>query len=48
VTAGELGLRFLDSKEGQRHLAAGIVARQGDRLVVERPLLTDAVARLVV
>ena len=48
VRAGELGLRFLDSEEGQRHLAAGIVARQGDRLVVQQPLLTDAVARLVV
>ena len=48
VRAGELGLRFLDSEEGQRHLAAGTVARQGDRLVVVRPLLTDAVARLVV
>jgi putative oxygen-independent coproporphyrinogen III oxidase len=45
VVAGDLGERFLQDEEGKRHLAAGTVARQGDRLVVLRPLLTDAVAR---
>lgn len=48
VAAGEVGDRFLDGPEGRRHLEAGTIARQGDRLVVRRPLLTDAVARLVV
>ncbi len=45
VVAGAHGERFLDGGEGARHIAAGTVARRGDRIVVERPLLTDAVAR---
>ncbi len=45
VEAGEHGLRFLKAAEGQRHLEAGTVTRKGNRIVVERPLLTDAVAR---
>ena len=45
VVAGEHGERFLDGPEGARHLQAGTLARQGDRIVVLRPLLTDAVAR---
>ena len=45
VEAGKHGLRFLEGAEGQRHLAAGTVTKQGNRIVVERPLLTDAVAR---
>ena len=45
VRAGDLGFKFLDDPEGRRHVEAGTVARQGDRLVVQRPLLTDAVAR---
>lgn len=47
VRAGGLGDRFLASPEGQRHLEAGIVVRQGDRLVVTKPMLTDAVARSI-
>lgn len=45
VEAGEHGRLFLESTEGQRHLEARTVTRQGNRIVVERPLLTDAVAR---
>ena len=45
VEAGEHGVRFLKAAEGQRHLEAGTVTRKGNRIVVERPLLTDAVAR---
>ena len=45
VVAGARGERFLADDEGARHLAAGTIAQRGDRIVVERPLLTDAVAR---
>ena len=45
VVAGTHGERFLDGTEGARHIAAGTVARRGDRIVVERPLFTDAVTR---
>jgi oxygen-independent coproporphyrinogen-3 oxidase len=45
VQAGGHGERFLNDPEGIRHLEAGTVAVVGDRIVVQRPLLTDAVAR---
>jgi oxygen-independent coproporphyrinogen-3 oxidase len=37
--------RYLDSIEGRRFLAAGIIRADGARLVVTEPMLTDAVAR---
>jgi len=37
--------RYLSSDEGDRFLAAGIIRVEGDRLVVNDPMLTDAVAR---
>lgn len=45
VVAGEAGRRLLDSDAGRRLIGAGVIALSGDRLVVNRPLLTDAVAR---
>jgi putative oxygen-independent coproporphyrinogen III oxidase len=45
VVPGELGDRFLAGPEGQRHLEAGTVTVDDGRLVVAKPLLTDAVAR---
>jgi coproporphyrinogen III oxidase-like Fe-S oxidoreductase len=45
VRAGEAGLRLLESIEGKELLAAGALGVRGDRLVVLRPLLTDAVIR---
>lgn len=45
VQARDHGERFLNDPEGIRHLEAGTVAVVGDRIVVQRPLLTDAVAR---
>lgn len=47
IVAGEHGERFLNDPEGIRYLEAGTVARDGDRIVVQQPLLTDAVARAV-
>lgn len=38
---------FLGDPEGQRLVAAGVVEDTGDRLVVLRPLMTDAVHRVV-
>ncbi|HEY7563679.1 MAG TPA: radical SAM family heme chaperone HemW [Acidimicrobiia bacterium] len=45
VVAGRAGQALLASAEGQALREAGVVVRAGDRLVVTRPLLTDAVAR---
>jgi putative oxygen-independent coproporphyrinogen III oxidase len=45
VVAGEAGRRLLESEAGSRLLTAGVIAVAGARLVVKRPLLTDAVAR---
>ncbi len=45
VAAGEWGERFLADPEGERHLQAGTVVRQGNRLVAPHPMLADAVAR---
>ncbi|MCP3994552.1 MAG: radical SAM family heme chaperone HemW [bacterium] len=42
---GEAGEALLTSAAGLRFVAAGVIARDGDRLTVLRPLLTDAVAR---
>jgi putative oxygen-independent coproporphyrinogen III oxidase len=47
VKAGEAGPRLLESVEGKELLAAGALGVRGDRLVVLRPLLTDAVIRAV-
>jgi coproporphyrinogen III oxidase-like Fe-S oxidoreductase len=37
--------RYLRSDAGARFLAAGVVLVEGDRLVVNDPMLTDALAR---
>jgi len=42
---GEAAARLLASPEGQRLTSAGVLAVQGERLVVLRPLLTDEVSR---
>lgn len=47
VRAGEAGTALLASDEGRRLQEAGVIAMKGDRLVVLRPLMTDAVARAV-
>lgn len=47
VVAGDAGMAFLDSDTGKRFLDAGVVALDTRRLVVLRPLLTDAVTREV-
>jgi hypothetical protein len=47
VVTGEGGDRLLESSEGRALMAAGVLARQGERLVVLKPLLTDAVVRAV-
>ncbi len=45
VKTGEAGRVFLESAVGRRFIDAGVVTTAGDRLVVSKPLLTDAVAR---
>jgi oxygen-independent coproporphyrinogen-3 oxidase len=45
VRAGDAGRSLLESKEGKRLLAAGVLDYDGDRLLVTDPLLTDRVAR---
>lgn len=45
VLAGDLGRRFLESRSGEHLAAAGVIEMSNDRLVVTKPLLTDAVAR---
>jgi hypothetical protein len=47
VVPGTLGSRLLQSPEGERLLAAGVVRLEDGRIVVLRPLLTDEVNRSV-
>jgi hypothetical protein len=47
VEPGEAGRALLTSDDGRRLLEAGVVDLVAERLVVLRPLLTDAVARAV-
>lgn len=47
VEAGAAGEALLASPAGSRFVAAGVIDTVGERLVVARPLLTDAVAREV-
>jgi oxygen-independent coproporphyrinogen-3 oxidase len=47
VICGRSGAAVLASEWGRRLAAAGILARQEDRLVITRPLLTDEVSRAV-
>lgn len=45
VQLGAAGLRLLESEGGHRLVEAGVIAVSNDRLIIERPLLTDAVLR---
>ncbi len=45
VFAGDVGMAFLDTDSGKRFLDAAVIELVDERLVVRRPLLTDAVAR---
>ncbi len=47
VEAGELGADLIESAAGRRLIAAGVLAIEGSRLKVARPLLTDDVVRVV-
>lgn len=47
VRLGPGGERLVGSPGGVRLIEAGVVVTRGDRLVVERPLLTDAVVRTI-
>jgi HemN C-terminal region. len=47
VVAGAAGARLVASAEGRRLMAAGLLERREDRLVVRDPLLTDVVSRAV-
>ena len=47
VRLGSAGVALLESPQGRRLLDAGIVAVEGDRLIVSRPLLTDEAIRAV-
>ncbi len=47
VESGAAGQALLASPEGRRFVAAGVIKTSGSRIVVARPLLTDAVAREV-
>lgn len=47
VVAGAAGARLVTSAEGRRLMAAGLLERREDRLVVRDPLLTDVVSRAV-
>jgi oxygen-independent coproporphyrinogen-3 oxidase len=47
VVAGVAGTAVWEAGEGARLATAGVLACDGDRLVVARPLLTDAVSRAV-
>ena len=47
VAAGVAGMGLWESEEGERLAVAGVLRRDADRLVVTRPLLTDAVSRAV-
>ena len=45
VVAGRAGATFISSAAGHRFVEAGVVAQVGNRLIINRPLLTDAAAR---
>jgi oxygen-independent coproporphyrinogen-3 oxidase len=45
VRAGPAGQRFVASPAGRRMLGAGVIRVAGERILVNNPLLTDAVAR---
>ncbi|MCP4303278.1 MAG: radical SAM family heme chaperone HemW [bacterium] len=47
VVAGQAGAVLMASVAGRRFAEAGVVTLVGDRLIVNKPLLTDAVAREV-
>lgn len=47
VRAGRAGRALWNSPRGRQLHRAGVIGLQGDRLVVERPLLTDEVSRAV-
>lgn len=47
VVAGRGGDCLLESSNGEALIAAGVLGRRGERLVVLKPLLTDAVVRAV-
>lgn len=47
VEIGPGGRAFIEDRDGQRLLGAGVVSAEGDRLKVENPMLTDAVLRVV-
>lgn len=47
VTLGSGGQAFVADADGQRLLDAGVVSVAGDRLKVEKPMLGDAVLRVV-
>ncbi len=47
VTPGPLGHRLTASPDGRRLIEAGILSVREDRLVVTKPLLTDAVSRAI-
>lgn len=47
IRCGPAGEALLATEVGERFVDAGVIARLGERLVVQRPLLTDAVAREV-
>jgi oxygen-independent coproporphyrinogen III oxidase len=47
AASGEAGAALVASDWGRRLMDAGVVAETGDRIVVQRPLLTDEVSRAV-
>lgn len=47
VETGDGGVALLSSDDGRRLVEAGVLGERGGRLVVARPLLTDAVTRAV-
>lgn len=47
VVAGPVGDALLASDVGRRLLDTGVIERAGDRIIVRKPLLTDAVVRSV-
>jgi oxygen-independent coproporphyrinogen-3 oxidase len=48
VEAGRGGRAFVADPEGQRLLEAGVVSVHGERLQVAKPMLSDAVLRVVI
>ncbi len=48
VATGSAGAELLRSVDGERLMIAGVVMARNDRLIVNRPLMTDAAARAVV